>query len=474
MSKEIALLALVVAPAAPRADIINVPGEEPTIQAGIDAAGPGDEVVIACDTYYEHDIVLKSGVTVRGENGDPACVSVDAQGQGSVFTADGVDASAALQAITITGGDAADGGGLLCQDSSLDITNCAFDANTATWGGGLAVYGQSFPAITGCNFEDNESTIDGGGVYCWNGAHPIFEGCTFTSNHAAGSGGGLITEDCEVTLTGCWFSQNTADFYAAGVDIYDGSTATITGCYFIENVATLGGGGVLWDVYSDGSLSDSFFWNNVADYGAGLYCYQSSPTVSGCEFSANVATLGTLGIGAGIYCEYDSSPSVSVCTFRGNFAAEGGGVYVDEGCAPTFTRCTFYSNSATDQGSGFCVYAGSAVIDACIIAGGIGEAVVCDDGGSATLSCCDIFGNTGGDWTGCIAGQAGGDNFSADPLFCGTPPGSMFLQPGSPCLPGNHPNGEDCGLIGALNRDSDCDGQAAVAPSSWSAIKAIY
>jgi hypothetical protein len=41
-------------------------------------------------------------------------------------------------------------------------------------------------------------------------------------------------------------------------------------------------------------------------------------------------------------------------------------------------------------------------------------------------------------------------NTSVDPLFCDPAAGDYTLAANSPCLPGQHPDGYDCGLIGAL------------------------
>jgi len=86
-------------------------------------------------------------------------------------------------------------------------------------------------------------------------------------------------------------------------------------------------------------------------------------------------------------------------------------------------------------------------LDNCIVAGNHGGEGAFSDGSLLELSCCDLFGNDGGDWVGPIAGQLGQNgNIREDPLFCHPGTGDFFLQPGSPCAPEHNP---DCGLLGA-------------------------
>jgi hypothetical protein len=104
-----------------------------------------------------------------------------------------------------------------------------------------------------------------------------------------------------------------------------------------------------------------------------------------------------------------------------------------------------------------------------------GGAVACEGATAApSLYCCDIYGNAGGDWAGCIADQLGENgNISADPFFCDTDGGDFSVELCSPCLPGNHPDGYDCGgVIGALGEGCGCG--TATTPSTWGTIKATY
>lgn len=89
--------------------------------------------------------------------------------------------------------------------------------------------------------------------------------------------------------------------------------------------------------------------------------------------------------------------------------------------------------------------------------------VVCADGGDIGLSWCDdILGERS-----CTAAY-----FSLDPEFCGIPGAdNYYLQADSPCAPGNHPTGENCGLIGPL--PVGC-GPVPVEHKTWGAIKSMY
>lgn len=102
-----------------------------------------------------------------------------------------------------------------------------------------------------------------------------------------------------------------------------------------------------------------------------------------------------------------------------------------------------------------------------------GSAVSCDDPGSQPiLECCDVFGNAGGDWIGCLEDQYGiNGNISEDPLFCAPGNGDLTLQEDSPCGPFSPPN-EECDLIGAW--PVGCAPPTATRRATWGRIKAAY
>ncbi|MBD3236214.1 MAG: hypothetical protein GF330_05900 [Candidatus Eisenbacteria bacterium] len=125
------------------AAILHVPGDYPTIQAGIDAAAEGDVVMVAADEYFE-EISLKAGVVVQGA-GEGLSIISGGGDSGDVVSAIGndIDHGTRLTGFTITGaisgGGMPGGGGIFCNSgASPEICNCRLEGNDfgiATWNG---------------------------------------------------------------------------------------------------------------------------------------------------------------------------------------------------------------------------------------------------------------------------------------------------------------------------------------------------
>jgi predicted outer membrane repeat protein len=182
--------------------------------------------------------------------------------------------------------------------------------------------------------------------------------------------------------------------------------------------------------------------NSAGRVGGAISAEDCPVALNHCTFLDNSSE----GMGGGISGYYASATIVS-CTFLGNASAYGGAIESSMSVALELTSCTLVANSAP-MGAGLSYdYSGPPILTQTIIAFGVGgDAVRCESAEAADLSCCDIFGNEGGDWVGPIAGQLGADgNISADPLFCDSEIWDLHLQATSPC----GGDSTDCGLMGA-------------------------
>jgi hypothetical protein len=223
------------------------------------------------------------------------------------------------------------------------------------------------------------------------------------------------------------------------------------------------GGGILCE-FASPAIVDCASVQNEAGWGAGMLFWGSNAEVTDCWIEANHATYN----GGGIYCTVGSRTVFTRTTTCGNTAPQGrGGGMVCNGTAPRIVECTFYGNRAWGGGGLWLLNASEPILENTIVAFSVeGEAVLCLDSG-ARLSCCDLFGNEGGDWVDCIEDQLGIEgNLTEDPLFCDPGANDFTLHGGSPCAPSG-----DCGLIGAW--PVACDG-TLVMRTSWGALKALY
>ena len=220
---------------------------------------------------------------------------------------------------------------------------------------------------------------------------------------------------------------------------------------------------------------------------SGIRCTGASPIIRGNVIQENAGPLGS-----GISCNFGSAPliennlvwrnhTVSGCCFP----SRGAGIYADDtspaeirGNIVAFNHCvdqcagggisafigrvegnTVFGNRADGPGGGVELTGSDLELTGNIIVGNrSGEfadgVMVLRD---AVLRCNDIWGNGDEDYWGADPGEG---DFSADPRFCGIPSidadrlvsvkAELFnLRSDSPCLPGQHPDGFECGVVGA-------------------------
>lgn len=256
------------------ADTIRVPGDQPNIQAGINAAQNRDEVLVADGVYTgsgnRNINFLGKLITVRSENGPEDC-TVDCQrlGRGFIFE-NGETRDATLEGFTITNGvtDRALGGGIYCPSASPIIRDCVIVHNdTGIFNGGGVHLGPGTNALVEhCVIRDNLGG-GGAGIFCENSFSEIRD-CIIARN-VAGVGGGTLCTGGQPTFVNCLFSQNhSPDLNWGGGAVFcnSGSTARFINCTMVGNTADgLGGGAIFSNRSSVPVVTGSILWDNRPD-----------------------------------------------------------------------------------------------------------------------------------------------------------------------------------------------------------------
>jgi hypothetical protein len=268
-----------------------------------------------------------------------------------------------------------------------------------------------------------------------------------------------------VTIRNSWTESSEC---GGAVQCRGGSSPTIANCEFVQCEAGCGGG-VWCQSESNPTITDcSFYGNIVSQRGGGLFCTGSSPSLAGCSFWYNRAESG-----GAVGCNGTSAPTFTNCTVARNFAYLGAAFYCKDTATATITNCTFVANETTAGGRiVLCTEESSVLLENTIIAfSSEGASVDCEDSASASLACCLLYANYGGNWVGCITEQADtGGNLTADPLFCAWEFGGFGLCANSPCASENN---TECGQIG--QRPVQCQAcETPVRSTTWGQIKAWH
>jgi FlgD Ig-like domain len=400
------------------ATVLHVPGDYATIQAAIDAAVPGDIVEVACGIYAVPEIIMKSGITLRSETGEPDCVVVE--------PIPGPDPRKLLMCVA---------------DSTSEIRGITFrDGYDSNY---TPIYIEGSPRVTKCSFLSNRGRVVGAQLDVY--SPKAFDCLIF--------GAAILFFNSESVVTECHFSSN----YSAHGAVAVCGGPTFVSCQFVDNWADSDGGAVTGE---GGAFISCTFRNNQGYFGGGAFSGRNS-TFDDCVFEGNSA--GIAGGAASV-----NSCTFTECQFNNNtvgvlgYAIDVGGGAIDATGVVIVTNSTMSNNYADIPGSespanaayvahGSAIRAGFSArvsIERSIISANTGsEAFYCKSGGAINVTCSDIFGNPLGDWTGCIADQLGANgNISIDPMFCDAPNGDFHLSSLSPCLYA------DCGVMGAFGQ----------------------
>jgi parallel beta-helix repeat protein len=262
--------------------------------------------------------------------------SLDLEDPGATITVSGNNASrvfyiysslaeidVSISGLTITGGNADSGAGIINFNENLTLDGVTITNNTATnYGGGLWASGLLM------DLTIRNSTISG--------------------NTAGSSGGGIYVDDTGGPL----LIQNT---------VISGNTAT----------SGAGGGVYLYDPDNDTTIENSTISGNSSQEGGGIFLYVAeggTHTIRRTTISGNTTESG--GGGAFFSAPYANPVVMENSTISGNTvtACDGGGVFFGYTTASTVRHTTVANNSATGSGGGMVVQAGSVTVEHTIVA----------------------------------------------------------------------------------------------------------
>jgi parallel beta-helix repeat protein/predicted outer membrane repeat protein len=171
------------------------------------------------------------------------------------------------------------------------------------------------------------------------------------------------------------------------------SSPTISECSISGNTAGDLGGGICCEEASPMINNCTISGNSVDHAGGGICCYQaSSPIISNCYVIGNSAIHG-----GGIKCLSSSSPTISNCIVDGNSASQGGGINCYRSSNPSISDCYVIGNSASVGGGIYCNLSSPTITD-CTISDNLesqqGGGICCHTASNPTVSNCVINGNS--------------------------------------------------------------------------------
>lgn len=228
-------------------------GDYATIQDAVDAAVPGDRILLQPGTYTgtgnknidTHGLEITI-VSVEGAGN----TIIDCENDGRALYMDsGETNDTVIRGITIRNGEAATldekGGGIYCDNASPTIKECAFEYNYAHVGAALYL-NQSNARIIRNRFIENNCAMncdssggsstegDDGAIYCYDSDAIIVDNYFYKNQGYFGSSGAITGKQSTLTIVGNEFETNS-NVHCGGPVCADSSEVLILGNRFYDN-----------------------------------------------------------------------------------------------------------------------------------------------------------------------------------------------------------------------------------------------
>jgi len=253
----------------------NVPGDYPSIQAGIDAAVNGDTVLVAPGTYSEHRIDFHGkAIKVVGAAGAASTV-IDGNGVGPIVFFHSLETRASvLKGFTIQHGftdfgsvpgygDA--GGGVSIVHAMPTIKLNVIQDNAAVFAGGGIAEQFGAPLITHNIIQRNgrgPQYGDGGGVFLGGEGAPVVTDNVIQDNATTDGGGiGLFAAGSPIIRNNVIRRNRAVSSHGGGIYAVNQSDALFEQNLVVDNIASDEGGGAYWLV--PGNTRGPYLVNNT-------------------------------------------------------------------------------------------------------------------------------------------------------------------------------------------------------------------
>ena len=172
--------------------------------------------------------------------------------------------------------------------------------------------------------------------------------------------------------------------------------------------------------------------------GGGIFCNNSSPSLTNISVSGNSASNN----GGGLYLDSSNPSLVNVTITNNTPVGNGGGVYCYDYSNPTFTNVTISNNSAVNNGGGVYLDSSNPSLVNCILWNDAPDELYINDNASVAAT----YSNIQGGWE-------GEGNINADPLFMDAGNDDLHLQWGSPCIDSGDPDLDGDGYTWETDND---------------------